>query len=105
MVDDAGRRLAILVEEGLTPAVVGGWSYYLLDMGPERMQRHWQEVVARWSAYPVVWCVAGEAGLPHYAQLDEPGLDGVVAGLSAGWRQITAQVRGLDGYRNLATVH
>lgn len=103
--DDAERRLAILIEEGLTPAVVGGWSYYLLDLGPERMMRHWHEVVARWAAYPVVWCVAGEAGLPHYSQLDEPGLDEVVAGLSAGWRDIAAQVRTLDGYRNVSTVH
>ncbi len=103
--DDAEQRLAIIVEEGLTPAVVGGWSYYLLDAGPERMRRHWREVLARWAAFPVVWCVAGEAGLPHYHQLDEPDLDDVVAGLSAGWREIAAEVRTLDGYRSVVTVH
>ena len=101
----AERRLDLIIEAGLTPAVVGAWSYYLLDMGAERMLRHWREVIARWSAYPIVWCVAGEAGLPHYHQLDEPGLDAVVGDLSTGWRAITAEVSRMDGYQNLRTVH
>src|SRR3954447_5654679 len=83
--DDADRRLTLIIEAGLTPAVVGAWSYYLLDLGPERMRQHWHEVIARWAAFPVVWCVAGEAGLPHYRELDEPGLDNAVGKLSAGW--------------------
>jgi len=103
--DDADRRLTLIIEAGLTPAVVGAWSYYLLDLGPERMRQHWHEVIARWAAFPVVWCVAGEAGLPHYRQLDKPGLDTAVGKLSAGWRAITSAVRALDGYRNLRTVH
>lgn len=103
--DDADRRLTLIIETGLTPAVVGAWSYYLLDLGPERMREHWREVIARWAAFPVVWCVAGEAGLPHYPQLDEPSLNTTVDELSAGWRAITTEVAALDGYRNLRTVH
>ena len=103
--DAADGRLSAIVEAGLTPAVVGAWSYYLLDMGRDRVLRHWREVIARWSAFPLVWCVAGEAGLPHYAQLDEPGLSEVVAALNSGWREIAAEVARMDGYRNVRTVH
>ena len=103
--DAADGRLSAIVEAGLTPAVVGAWSYYLLDMGRDRMLRHWREVIARWSAFPLVWCVAGEAGLPHYAQLDEPGLPELVGRLNDGWREIAAEVAQLDGYGNVRTVH
>ena len=35
-------------------------------MGAERIRRHWRELVARWAAYPVVFCVAGEVNLAGY---------------------------------------
>jgi hypothetical protein len=29
-------------------------------MGMEKVKKHWRYLIARWSAYPVVWCLAGE---------------------------------------------
>ncbi|MFC0529316.1 apiosidase-like domain-containing protein [Phytohabitans kaempferiae] len=103
--DAADARLGTLVAAGLTPAVVGAWSYYLLDLGDERMRRHWREVVARWSALPVVWCVAGEVGLPHYSDLFADDIADRVDDLLGRWAAIGAGVRELDPYRRPLTYH
>ncbi len=58
--DHADRRVRLLVDHGLVPCVVGAWGFYLQHMTVEQMTRHWRELIARWGAYPVVWCLAGE---------------------------------------------
>lgn len=101
----ADQRLQMIIAEGLLPAVVGSWSYYMDDMGPELAIRHWREIIARWGAYPVVWCIAGEAGLPHYDQIGAPDVLDKSAVLAGQWEQVAAAVGRLDGYANLRTVH
>jgi len=32
----------------------------------EKMKQHWRNLVARWGAYPVIWCLAGEGIMPYY---------------------------------------
>jgi hypothetical protein len=58
--DEADERVAELVGQGLVPCIVGAWGSYVRRMGVEKMLRHWRELIARWGAYPVVWCLAGE---------------------------------------------
>jgi hypothetical protein len=58
--DEADARVAVLVEQGLVPCIVGAWGSYMRHMGVQNLARHWREIVARWGAYPVVWCLAGE---------------------------------------------
>jgi hypothetical protein len=58
--EEADERVAELVRAGLVPCVVGAWGSYIQNMGTERMLRQWRELIARWGAYPVVWCLAGE---------------------------------------------
>jgi hypothetical protein len=58
--DMADLRMQYLVERGLTPCVLGCWGYYLPKMGARKMSQHWRYLIARWGAYPVVWCLAGE---------------------------------------------
>lgn len=103
--DAADERIAMIVEAGVVPAIVGGWSYYMVDMGRERLERHWREIVARWSAYPVVWCIAGEAGLPHYDQLFSDTIDQQVKALTDEWGKVVSAVRAIDPYRNVRTIH
>jgi len=64
----ADRRIAHLVEQGLVPVIVGGWGRpqaggksTLQQVGLAGFQRHWRHLIARYSAYPVVWIVGGEA--------------------------------------------
>ena len=58
--DQADLRIGWLVRAGIVPCIVGSWGYYLPVMGMDKMKQHWRNMVARWGAYPVVWCLAGE---------------------------------------------
>ncbi len=64
--DMADLRIQHLVSRGLAPCIVGCWGYFLHFMGVSKMKRHWRYLVARWGAYPVVWCLAGEGTMPYY---------------------------------------
>lgn len=57
---EADRRIRTLVEQDLVPCIFGSWANYLMAMDTSNMLRHWREMIARWGAYPVVWCLAGE---------------------------------------------
>jgi hypothetical protein len=58
--DEADARITMLVDSGLMPCIVGGWAYYLRLMEISQTLRHWREMIARWGAHPVVWCLVGE---------------------------------------------
>jgi hypothetical protein len=58
--DEADERVKVLVRAGLVPCIVGAWGSYIRRMGTDKMLLHWRELIARWGAYPVVWCLAGE---------------------------------------------
>jgi len=62
----ADLRLAHLVRTGLVPCIVGSWGYFMDFAGPQVLEKHWRNPVARYGAYPVVWCVAGEALMFYY---------------------------------------
>ncbi len=100
--DAADLRLQHLVEQGFVVTVLGTWGYYLLGMGIERMKQHWRYLIARWGAYPVVWCLAGEGDLPYYLSTDKQGDR---ARLKKGWTEVGRYVRGLDPYHRLITMH
>ena len=51
---------------GITPCIVGAWGYFMPWMGVEKVKAHWRYLIARYGAWPVVWCAAGEANLPWY---------------------------------------
>jgi len=59
--DMADMRMNHLVESGLVPCILGCWGYYIDFAGVEVMKKHWRYLLARYGAYPVVWCMAGEA--------------------------------------------
>ncbi len=71
--DQADLRIAWLARSGLVPAIVGSWGYYLPLMGLAKIKQHWRHMIARWAAYPVVWCLAGEGAMPYYLSKDKPG--------------------------------
>ena len=64
--DMADLRIQHLVDRGLAPCIVGCWGYYLPILGMARMKQHWRYLVARWGAYPAIWCLAGEGTMPYY---------------------------------------
>jgi hypothetical protein len=71
-------------------------------MGVERMQQHWLYLIARYGAYPVVWCLAGEATMPYYLATDPAGDR---ARQRQEWTELTAYVRHTDPFRHPITIH
>jgi len=100
--DAADRRVAHLVEAGLTPCIVGAWGYHLPWLGEEKMKAHWRNLVARWGAYPVVWCAAGETTMPFYLSEDRKGDQDRQ---KRGWTEVIAYLRSVDPFHRLVTTH
>ena len=100
--DMADLRIQWLVRSGLVPCIVGCWGYYLPLLGIEKMKQHWRYLIARWGAYPVIWCLAGEAAMPYYLSPDK---DADRAQQINGWTELAHYVHATDPYDHLVTIH
>lgn len=100
--DEADKRLGHLVDSGLTPCIVGAWGYFLPLMGEKKAEQHWRYLVARYGAWPVVWCVAGEANLPYYRAKGFPYDDREQV---KGWTNVARYLRQIDAYHRPMTIH
>ena len=100
--DAADARIAHLADHGLVPCVVGAWGYFLPRMGMQKMKQHWRYIVARWGAYPTVWCLAGEGTMPYYLS-KTPKEDS--AAQKQGWTEIARYVKAIDPLRQPITIH
>lgn len=100
--DAADTRLRHLTEQGITPCIVGAWGYYMPWMGPEKLKAHWRYLIARYGAWPVVWCAAGEANLPWYRAANFPSDD---RGQVRGWTEVLRSIRVVDPFRRPLTIH
>lgn len=105
-------RVAYLVQSGLVPCIVGFWGYFLDFAGPEVLKKHWRYLIARYGAYPVVWCSAGEALMPYYQSEEFEELLRTVdrdnwlpADKRAAWSDIMRSIRATDPYHNPLTIH
>jgi hypothetical protein len=98
----ADERLRLLVDEGLTPCIFGSWGHYITGMGLEKTRQHWRYLIARYGAWPVVWCAAGEANLPWYLVKDFPFDDRKQA---RAWTEVMRFIRATDPFQRLLTVH
>lgn len=91
----ADRRLFHLAENGIVPAIVGGWGREqaggkstIALAGVDAYKRHWRHLVARYGALPVVWIVGGEAG-------DWQGP----------WSEVASYLKSIDPYHHPITYH
>jgi len=104
--DMADLRIAYLVQMGIVPCIVGSWGYYMTLCGPEILRSHWRTIIARWGAYPVVWCAAGEALMPWY--LDRPEGEALARAqdeLRGRWSALVRDIRAMDPYGHPITIH
>ena len=67
-------------------------------MGEARAKQHWRELIARYGAWPVVWCVAGEANLPWYLAKNFPYDDREQVN---GWTEVARYIRATDPFHRL----
>lgn len=100
--DYADVKLQHLVDSGLMPCVVGMWGYHLPRIGVEHVKRYWRYIVARYGAYPVVWCIAGEGTMPYYLSQTKQQDKQLQ---KQGWCTVTSYVRRIDPYHNLLSIH
>lgn len=102
--DEADQRIFHLVEQGLTPCILGAWGYYLPMIGLDNMQRHWRYLIARWGALPVVWAAAGEQTMPWYLESDDQKAVSRVE-LASDWSRVIAYMRSINGFDRPITTH
>lgn len=98
----ADERIEYLLEQGFTPCIVGAWGYFIQWMGVEKAKVHWRNLVARYGALPVVWCVAGEANLPWYRAKGFPYDDRKQV---KDWTEVARYLRQIDPFHRLMTIH
>ncbi|MCS7060034.1 MAG: DUF4038 domain-containing protein [Anaerolineae bacterium] len=100
--DMADLRIRWLVKSGFVPCIVGCWGYFLPWMGVNKLKQHWRYLVARWGAYPVFWCLAGEGTMPYYLSEDR---EGDCLKQKAGWTEVARYLREIDPYHHPITIH
>ena len=100
--DMADVRIEYLADHGIVPCIVGCWGYFLPLMGLKKMKQHWRYLIARWSAYPVIWCLAGEATMPFYLSKTKTQ---DTETQKHGWTEIARYVKTTDPLRHPITVH
>jgi hypothetical protein len=66
------------------------------------MKAHWRYLIARYAAWPVVWCAAGEANLPWYLAKGFPYDDRKQV---ADWTEVMRSIRAVDPFHRPLTVH
>lgn len=100
--DMADIRINWLVRSGLVPCIVGCWGYFLPWMGIEKVKKHWRYLVARYGAFPVVWCLAGEYDMPYYLSKEKDKERDLQR---KSWMEIGRYLRQIDPYHHPITIH
>ncbi len=100
--DAADRKLAHLVAQGITPCLVGAWGYFVAWMTEDQLKAHWRYLIARYGAWPMIWCVAGEANLPWYLAKNFPEDD---RGMVKVWTRLMRYVHATDPFHRPVTIH
>lgn len=100
--DAADRRIEHLVEQGLTPCILGCWGYHLPWLGTAKMKQHWRYLMARWGALPVVWCASGEQAMPWYLSGNK---EAETQQLRREWTEVIRFIRATDPFGRMVTTH
>ncbi|MBI5833981.1 MAG: DUF4038 domain-containing protein [Armatimonadetes bacterium] len=100
--DRVDERLAYLIDVGLMPCLVGAWGYFVGWMGVHRLKAHWRYLLARYAAYPMVWCVAGESNLPYYLAEGFPYDDRAAV---TQWTDVARYIRAIDPWQRPLSIH
>jgi hypothetical protein len=100
--DTADVRIQHLADRGLAACIVGFWGYFIPRMGMTKVKQHWRYLVARWGAYPVVWCLAGEGTMPYYlSKTKEQDAETQKHGLT----ELARYVHSIDPHHHPITIH
>jgi hypothetical protein len=101
--NEADKKIAGLVELGLVPCIVGCWGFFMDHAGIDKIRKHWGYLLARYGAYPVIWCMAGEALMPFYTDNDKS--EDHKKRVREEWTVITRELKEKDPFHRLITIH
>ena len=101
--DTMEKRIIMLCDNGITPCIVGSWGFFIKTAGKTVLLRHWRNLIARFAAYPVAWCIAGEATMQFYDSKTDQEEYAKFA--KRDWTDITKYVTDADPFKRLITIH
>ena len=101
--DMADRKILSLVEHGLAPCIVGSWGFFMKFAGKDVLKKHWDYLIARWGALPVIWCAAGEANMTFYDE--QISLEEHLRQSRHDWNDMVCYIRSRDSFHRLLTIH
>jgi len=84
------RKISMLLEAGFVPCIMGMWGQDLEYIGVDNAKEFWRYIIARYSAYNVLWSISGEYFFTPNEQW---------------WREIGQDMHMFDPYRHPTTVH
>ncbi len=102
--DLVDQRIEALCELGFIPNIVGLWGYYMKWMDVENVNSHWEYLIARYGAYPVVFTLSGETTLAYYTDL-EKNWDYYKDQFRKKWSEVAAFIQNNDPYNRVLTTH
>lgn len=82
--------------KGITVWIHGWWSRkdMAVNIGPEKVERWWRYLVHRFSAYNVIWVLAGEYNMNNYG------------GFGLGfWKDLGKMIKNEDPYSHIVSLH
>jgi hypothetical protein len=83
-------RLKSILDKGMVPYIVFGWAKDFGSLSTESLKPYARYIIARYQAYNVIWCVAGE----HYFLEDKTR-----------FKAIGNYVREINALKHLTTIH
>jgi hypothetical protein len=101
--DAADKKIELLVKNGIVPCIVGSWGFFMGIAGKDALKRHWQYLIGRWSAYPVMWCIAGEANMAFYDA--KISYEEHLKTSRKDWNDIAKFIHENDAFKRLVTIH
>lgn len=86
------KKVEKMLDSGLIPCLFGFWGggKWLDQYGPQSYKQYWRYLIARYSAYNVIWCISGE-------YFFTPDIEG--------WRELGKYVDETDPYKHPTTIH
>lgn len=103
--DRVDERVAFMVEQGLASCIVGSWGYFMDFAGMDVLKQHWKYLVARYGAYPVMWCAAGEGLMKYYLADSQMDPEEWKQMRQTQWSDLIQHIRTLDAHQRLVTIH
>ncbi|MBN2047921.1 MAG: DUF4038 domain-containing protein [Anaerolineaceae bacterium] len=103
--DSVDQRVEHLVTSGLMPCIVGEWGYFMDFAGKDVLKQHWRYLIARYGAYPVVWCAAGEALMDYYLADKTEDRETRLQRRREDWSEMVRHIRQLDTFQRPVTIH